>query len=112
MLASSICFNGLYVLYLFNSLNPFRSDLDKMTKFKYSGRQAFSDAENTESCCVFSAQAARFTKVSNVSCWYIIQTMGMKLVLKQKYLRRRIILLLLLQHLIQLFTIWNWRYSP
>ncbi|XP_068712977.1 uncharacterized protein [Montipora foliosa] len=53
-----------------------------MARFKYSGRQAFSDA--------FSAQAARFTKSSNVSCWYIIQPMGVKLFLKQKSLRRRL----------------------
>ena len=75
---------------MFNSPNPVRNDLDKMAKFKYSGRQkqAFSDAQNTESCCAFSAQAT-FTKVSHVSCWYI-QTMGVKLVLKQMSLRKRL----------------------
>ena len=86
--ALSICIYGLYILFLSNSPNPSRNDLDKMAKFKYSGRQAYSNAENTESCYAFSAQAARLTKFSNVRCWYIIQTMGVKLVLKQRYLRR------------------------
>ena len=86
-LALSVCFYGLYALFLSNSPSPFsRNDLDEKAKFKYSGSQAFSDAENTESCCTFSV---RLIKVSNVS-WYIIHTMGVKLVLKQKYLRRRL----------------------
>ena len=85
-LALSVCFYGLYALFLSNSRSPFRNDLDEKAKFKYSGSQAFSDAENTESCCMFSV---RLIKVANES-WYIIHTMGVKLVLKQKYLRRRL----------------------
>ena len=56
----------------------------------HKDRQTSSNARNTENSYLFSAQANRLAKASNVSCWYIIQTMEVKLTLKEKYLRRRL----------------------
>ena len=58
--------------------------------FIHKDRQTSSNAKNTENKYSFSAQAKRLAKASNVSCWYIIQTMEVKLILKEKYLRRRL----------------------
>ena len=87
LLALSICIYGFYVLLSPNFTNPVDNDLDKTTMFMHNYRQTSSNAKNTENSYSFSAQANRLTKASNVSCWYIIQTMELKLILKEKYLR-------------------------
>ena len=53
-------------------------------------RQTSSNANNTKNSYSFSVQANRLAKASSVSCWYIIQTMEVKLILKEKYLQRRL----------------------
>ena len=53
-------------------------------------RQTSSNANNTKNSYSFSAQANRLAKASSLSCWYIIETMEVKLILKEKYLRRRL----------------------
>ena len=53
-------------------------------------RQTSSNANNTKNSYSFSVQANRLAKASSVSCWYIIQTMEVKLILKDKYLQRRL----------------------
>ena len=53
-------------------------------------RQTSSNANNTKNSYSFSVQANRLAKTSSVSCWYIIQTMEVKLILKDKYLQRRL----------------------
>ena len=52
--------------------------------------QTSSNANNTKNSYSFSVQANRLAKASSVSCWYIIQTMEVKLILKEKYLQRRL----------------------
>ena len=56
----------------------------------HEDRQTSSNAKNTENSYSFSAQANRLAKASSLSCWYIIETMEVKLILKEKYLRRRL----------------------
>ena len=58
--------------------------------FMLKDRQTSSNAKNTKNSYSFSAQANRLAKASSVSCWYIIQTMEVKLILKEKYLQRRL----------------------
>ena len=58
--------------------------------FMHEDRQTSSNAKNTENSYSFSAQANRLAKASSLSCWYIIETMEVKLILKEKYLRRRL----------------------
>ena len=53
-------------------------------------RQTSSNANNTKNSYSFSVQANRLAKASSVSCWYIIQTVEVKLILKEKYLQRRL----------------------
>ena len=53
-------------------------------------RQTSSNANNTKNSYSFSIQANRIAQASSVSCWYIIQTMEVKLILKEKYLQRRL----------------------
>ena len=53
-------------------------------------RQTSSNANNTKNSYSFSVQANRLAKASSVSCWYIIQTMEVKLILKEKYLQMRL----------------------
>ena len=89
-LALSVCIYGFYVLLSPNFTNPVDNGLDKTTMFTHKDRQTSSNAKNTENSYSFSAQANRLAKASNVSCWYIIQTMEVKLILKEKYLRRRL----------------------
>ena len=91
LLALSICIYGFYVLLSHNFSNPVDNDLDKTTMFMHEDRQTSSNAKNTENSYSLSAQANRLGKASNMSCWYIIQTMDeVKLILKEKYLRRRL----------------------
>ena len=54
--------------------------------------QTSSNAKNTENSYSFSAQANRLARASTVSFWHIIQTMEVKLILKEKYLRWRLAL--------------------
>ena len=58
--------------------------------FMLKDRQTSSNANNTKNSYSFSVQANRIAKASSVSCWYIIQTMEVKLILKEKYLQRRL----------------------
>ena len=58
--------------------------------FMLKDRQTSSNANNTKNSYSFSVQANRLAKASSVSCWYIIQTMEVKLILKEKYLQRRL----------------------
>ena len=91
LLALSISIYGFYVLLSHNFSNPVDNDLDKTTMFMHEDRQTSSNAKNTENSYSLSAQANRLGKASNMSCWYIIQTMDeVKLILKEKYLRRRL----------------------
>ena len=90
LLALSICIYGFYVLLSPNFTNPIDNDLDKTTMFIHEDRQTSSNAKNTENSYSFSAQANRLAKASSLSCWYIIETMEVKLILKEKYLRRRL----------------------
>ena len=90
LLALSICIHGFYVLLSPIFSNPVDNDLDKTTMFIHKDRQTSSNAKNTENSYSFSAQANRLAKASNVSCWHIILTMEVKLILKEKYLRRRL----------------------
>ena len=90
ILALSICIYGFYVLLSPNFTSPVDNDLDKTTMFKHKDRQTSFNAKNTENSYSFSAQTNRLAKASNVSCWYIIKTMEVKLILKEKYIRRRL----------------------
>ena len=92
LLALSISIYGFYVLLSPNFTNPVENDLDKTTVFMHKDRQTSCNAKNTENSYSFSAQANRLAKASSVSCWYIIQTTEVKLILKEKYLRRRLAL--------------------
>ena len=58
--------------------------------FMLKDRQTSSNANNTKNSYSFSIQANRIAQASSVSCWYIIQTMEVKLILKEKYLQRRL----------------------
>ena len=58
--------------------------------FMLKDRQTSSNANNTKNSYSFSVPANRLAKASSVSCWYIIQTMEVKLILKEKYLQRRL----------------------
>ena len=58
--------------------------------FMLKDRQTSSNANNTKNSYSFSVQANRLAKASSVSCWYIIQTMEVKLILKEKHLQRRL----------------------
>ena len=58
--------------------------------FMLKDSQTSSNANNTKNSYSFSVQANRLAKASSVSCWYIIQTMEVKLILKEKYLQRRL----------------------
>ena len=92
LLAFSICIYGsTFYSRLILQNYPVEKNLDKMTMFMDKDHQTSSHAKNTENSYLFSAQANRLTKASNVSCWYIIQTMEVKLILKEEYLRRRLV---------------------
>ena len=90
LLPLSICIYGFYVLLSPIFSNPVDNDLDKTTMFMHKDRQTSSNAKNTKNSYSFSAQANRLAKASNMSCWHIIQTMEVKLILKEKCLRRRL----------------------
>ena len=90
LIALSICIYWFYVILSPNFTNPIDKDLDKTTMFMHEDRQTSSNAKNTENSYSFSAQANRLAKASSLSCWYIIETMEVKLILKEKYLRRRL----------------------